>query len=57
MPGNFHIHGAFMHQQRIAAVDVDGPDTVNFMPGAFVAKHQQVGINRRKLDMVEPGIF
>ncbi len=30
-------------------------DTIDLVPGAFVTKHQEVWIDGRKLEMVQPG--
>src|SRR5688572_26578242 len=50
----FHVHSALMHQLYLLCIDVDGPDAVYLVPGAFMAKHQQPRISCRKLNVVEP---
>ena len=43
-----------MHQRDLAAIAVHEPDTIHFVPGTFMAEHQQIRIGGGKLEMVEP---
>ena len=54
MPGDFHVHEAFVDQLLARAVGADGPDPIDLVPGAFMAIHDEAGIGGRELDMVEP---
>ena len=52
--GDLHVHLARVHQAPAAAVGADGPDPVHLVPGSLVAVHQQAGVGRGELDVVEP---
>jgi hypothetical protein len=43
-----------MNLTQLGTVDSNSPDAVDFVPGPLVAKHQQGGIGRRELNVVEP---
>src|SRR5215471_10144164 len=54
MTGDLHVHCSAMNLVQPGAVDPDGPDAVDFVPGSFVTEHQKARIGGRKLDVIEP---
>ena len=54
VPGDFHVHGAGMDFAQFGTVRADGPYAIDLMPGAFVAKHEQIRLGWGKLNMIEP---
>src|SRR5262245_24614423 len=52
--GDLHIHLASMYLLQLSAIRVDGPDTIELVPWAFVAKHEELRVCGRELDMVQP---
>ena len=54
MARNFHVHDPLVDQLLATAVGADRPDPVDLVPRPFVAIHDEAGVRRRKLDMVEP---
>lgn len=57
MPGDFPVDGALMDLSYCFGLSIDIPDPIQQVPGAFVAKHEHVGVGCGKLDMPQPGIL
>src|SRR5260370_5436660 len=51
---DLHGHGAFVDEGVVGAVSVDHPDTIDLLPGAFVAVHEELWIGWREEEMVNP---
>ena len=54
VPGDLHGDAAFVDERVVGAVGVDHPDAVDFLPGAFVAVHQQRGVLGREEHVADP---
>lgn len=52
----FVDHGAGVNFLQIASVEVDRPDAIVVLPGAFVAIHQDIGIGGGAEEMIVPVI-
>jgi len=52
--GDFHLHRALVDECIVAAIRMDCPDAVYFVPRALVTKHKQAGIGVRKEQMIDP---
>src|SRR5437762_1106410 len=50
--GDFHFHGAVVHEFHADAIGADRPDAIDLVPGAFVAVHDQSRVCGGKLEMV-----
>ncbi len=54
MPEDFHRHGSGVDFGDVAAICPHGPDAIDFVPGTFVAEHEQRRIGGGELQVVQP---
>ena len=51
---DLHGHGALVDEGVVGAVGVDHPDAIDFLPGAFVAVHEEGGVGGGEEEVVDP---